>query len=135
MEANSQSILESIFVFSDKNNADSLLQKQICWKMIFACARENVQSFCTQWKERVESRLERSGENRRAFWIPFSSLATKIMEIRDFRSRFAAKCPLQVHNVLRNYTTSLQLRFFPTRAKCSCKCKPFPACAKCSVQV
>ena len=91
MEAYLESILESIFVFSDKNNADSLLQKQICWKMIFACARENVQSFCTQWKERVESRLERSGENHRAFWTPFSFLATKIMQIRDFRSKFAAK--------------------------------------------
>ena len=62
MEANSQSILDSIFVLSDKDNADSRIQKQICCKMIFAFAGDFILLISTQWQVGVKSRLERSRE-------------------------------------------------------------------------
>ena len=70
-----------------------------------------------EWK--IDSNAEK--KNRKAFWSPFSYSATTIMQIRDFRSRFAAKWVLQVSGIVFSLGTVLWKRRVLRTHLCSCE--------------
>ena len=67
--------------------------------MTLAFAGDLFESMCTQWHVGVKSRFERI-EDRRVFRSRFSYSAPKIMQICDFRRKFATQCLLQACGIV-----------------------------------